>query len=146
MEFVAGSTAAVLMHHSRTAFGYCALASEVTPAIVSTSFITVAPVTGSSTTTTPTFSWTNPVCTLCSIYVYVFQLEQTSNSNNIWEVPGNANGLPYATTSLTWNVDPTDSGNTTSVSSLTLGTSYFWEIYVKDSNGNEAITQADYTP
>ena len=45
-----GSTTAVLMHHSRTAFGYVAVApaSGVGPAIVSPSFITRAPVTGST--------------------------------------------------------------------------------------------------
>ena len=42
---VAGSTAAVLMHHSRTPPGWSA--SGVRPRIVRTSCITVAPVTGS---------------------------------------------------------------------------------------------------
>lgn len=108
----------------------------------------VAPITGVTTSTTPTFSWNDPVCTLCSTYVYAFQLSQNSNNYNIWGVPGNANGLPYSatTTSLVWNVDPTDSSNTASVSSLTLNTAYYWDIYTIDSYGNEAITQANYTP
>src|SRR5262245_24964751 len=47
--WVAGSTTAVLMHHSRTAFGWVATysSSGVTPATVRISFITDWPVTGS---------------------------------------------------------------------------------------------------
>jgi len=97
------------------------------------------------TNTTPTFTWTAPVCGACSTYVYTFNLAP-ANGNNIWQVPGNANGLPYSTTSLAWGVDPTDSGNTPSVGSLTSGTNYSWTIGVVDSNGNQADTQANYTP
>jgi hypothetical protein len=105
----------------------------------------LAPTTGTSVSTKPTFSWTAPVCGACSSYVYQFQLSPT-NSSDIWDVPGNANGLPYSPTTLVWGVDPTESSNTPSVSSLTSGTNYSWSIGVTDGNGNEAITQASYTP
>jgi len=61
-------------------------------------------------------------------------------------VPGNATGLPYTTTSLAWATDPTSSVNPPEVGSLTTGTSYTWNITVLDPNGNQAITQANYTP
>jgi hypothetical protein len=105
----------------------------------------LAPTTGTNVSTTPTFTWTAPVCAACSTYVYEFEIGPT-NGNSIWEVPGNANGLPYTTTSLVWGVDPTDSTNTPSVTSLTTGTEYYWNIEVTDSYGNQAITQADYKP
>ena len=44
-DLVAGSTAAVLMHHSRTAVGNCAVnsGSGVGPAMVKTAFMTSTP-------------------------------------------------------------------------------------------------------
>jgi len=105
----------------------------------------LAPTTGTSVSTTPTFTWTAPVCGSCSSYVYDFSISP-SNGNDIWDVPGNANGLPYTTTSLTWGIDPTYSANTPSPSSLTLGANYSWSITVEDTNGNTGITQASYTP
>lgn len=109
------------------------------------SFATNLGTPGTSVSTRPTFSWNAPVCGACSTYVYDFYLQQT-NSNTIWSVPSNADGLPYSTTSLAWGVDPTDSGNTPSVASLTAGTNYSWNIEVVDGYGNQAITQANYTP
>ncbi len=129
--------------------GYSDGTSETVAAAMTgvlTSFATnLAPTTGSSTSTTPTFSWTAPVCSLCSTYVYGFQIGP-SNGNQVWQVPGNATGLPYTTTSLTWSVDPTDSSNLPSVSSLTLGTAYTWQLVVQDVNGNQATNQVNYTP
>jgi len=111
-----------------------------------TNFATnLAPITGGSTSTTPTFTWTAPSCGACSTYAYDFQISSASQSD-IWDVPGNANGLPYTTTSLTWGTDPTDAGNTPSPSSLTLGTNYSWQITVQDTNGNQAATQVNYQP
>ena len=119
-------------------------AETITAAVsgVLTNFATgVAPTTSVSVSTTPTFSWTGPVCGPCSGYLYTFTLQTTSGSNQIWEVPGNANGLPYTTTSLAWGIDPTSSGNTPSVGSLTLATDYTWDVNVVDVNGNQATTQ-----
>jgi hypothetical protein len=120
----------------------------LTPAVtaVLTNFATnLAPTTGTSTSTTPTFTWTAPVCGACSGYVYQFYLNGSSG-DTIWGVPDNANGLPYTTTSLTWDVDPTDSSNTPSESSLTVGTNYSWSISVLDVNGNSATTIVNYQP
>jgi hypothetical protein len=38
------------------------------------------------------------------------------------------------------------SGNLPSVTALTLGTNYNWQIQVQDSNGNSAVTQVQYQP
>jgi len=123
--------------------------SEIITAAVTgvlNSFATnLAPTTGTSTSTTPTFTWTAPVCTLCSTYAYQFYISPTSGGQS-WGVPNNGDGLPYTTTSVVWGVDPSDAGNTPSPSSLTLGTNYTWTITVLDSNGNQATTTASYTP
>jgi hypothetical protein len=123
--------------------------SETLPASVSavlTAFATgLAPTTGTSTT--PTFTWNAPVCGLCSTYLYQFYINPTSgNQGSIWEVPGNADGLPYTTTSLVWGTDPTNAGNTPSVGSLTVGSNYLWAVIVVDANNNQAITQVNYQP
>jgi len=85
---------------------------------VLTAFATnLAPQTGTSTT--PTFTWTDPVCGACGGYTY--QVYLSGSSGGIWSVPGYGNGLAPGTTSLTWAADPTNPPNTPSVSSLTLG-------------------------
>ncbi len=120
------------------------LTASVT-AVLSNFATSLAPTTGSSVSTTPTFTWAAPVCAACSSYVYQFSINST-NGGPIWQVPGNANGLPYSTTSLVWGTDPTDGGNSPSPTSLTLGTAYTWSVTVVDTNNNQAITQAAYTP
>jgi hypothetical protein len=107
----------------------------------------LAPTTGTSTSTTPTFTWSAPVCAACSSYTYQFYINPTNGGNQIWYVPGGApNGLLYTTTSLVWGVDPTNSANTPSVSSLTTNTTYTWSIGVLDSYGNTAVQQVSYEP
>jgi hypothetical protein len=72
-----------------------------------------------------------------------------SNGNTVWQIPGNnskSNGLPYTTTSLAWGVDPTDSTNTPSPSTLSTGMIYSWQITVQDSNNNQATQQVNYQP
>lgn len=103
----------------------------------------LSPTTGTSTM--PTFTWNAPICSLCSTYVYQFYLS-AMNQGNIWSVPNNGNGLPYAMTSLTWGVDPSDPSNTPSVSSLSPGTTYSWAVTVEDSYGNQAIETVSYDP
>jgi hypothetical protein len=105
----------------------------------------LAPITGSSTSTTPTFSWTDP--SSASSYVYVFSIND-SNGNEVWQIPSshsNSYGLPYTTTSISWPTDPTDSTNTPS-SSLNTSTTYNWQVQAIDSNGNSAMTQVSYKP
>ncbi len=101
----------------------------------------------SGTSTTPTFTWNAPVCGPCSSYVYEFYMADPNN-DTIWQVPGSANGLPYTTTSLTWNVDPTQSSNTTLIPSLVTSppTNYSWSITVQDVNGNQATSIVNYEP
>jgi hypothetical protein len=99
-----------------------------------------------STSTTPTFTWTDPAN--AANYVYQFDLSDSSG-NTIWQIPGNgskSNGFSSSVTSITWGTDPTGGGSTPSVSSLTTGTSYQWQIQVGDDNGNEATTQVVYQP
>jgi hypothetical protein len=113
--------------------------------VLSTFATSMAPQTGGSTSTTPTFTWTDPVCGACSTYTYSFYLADSSN-NGIWQVPGNGNGLPPGTNSITWAVDPTNSNNSPSVGSLTLGASYTWSVTVQDSSYNQAIYTVTYQP
>jgi hypothetical protein len=104
----------------------------------------LAPTTGTSTSTQPTFTWTAPTCSGCGNYKYNFYLKGPGGS--IWGVPNYGIGLPYTNTSLTWGVDPTDSTNAPTVTSLTLGTTYTWTVSVQDLNFNTAQTTVTYVP
>ncbi len=97
-------------------------------------------------TTSPTFSWTDPAG--ASSYTYQFNLTDT-NGNTIWQIPGNnsnLNGFDSSITSITWNNDPTGGGSSPSVSSLTGGATYNWQITVQDSAGNQAQNQVYFVP
>jgi len=99
-----------------------------------------------STSTTPTFTWTDPAN--AGNYTYQFDLNN-SNGNTIWQIPGNnsnTNGFSSSTTSITWGTDPTGGGSTPSIPNLVLGTNYQWQIQLSDSNGNQATTQVSYQP
>lgn len=106
----------------------------------------------SSTSTTPTFAWTDSASSTGSNFFYQFYLSQSTNCTSnctIWQIPGNnsnSNGFSSSTTSLTWGTDPTGGGSTPSVGSLTTGDQYYWSIRVQDSNGNSATTSTSYTP
>ena len=96
--------------------------------------------------TTPTLSWLDP--SNASNYTYQFNLND-STGNTVWQVPGinsNSSSLTSATTSLIWGVDPTDSTNLPSPSTLSTSTIYNWQITVQDSVGNSAVTQVQYQP
>ena len=107
----------------------------------------LAPTTGSSTSVTPTFTWTDPAN--ASNYIYQFYMND-SNGNTIWQIPSNGSnlsGFSSTITSITWGTDPTgDSSNTPSVSSLTGGATYNWSIQAQDANGNSATQQVQYQP
>jgi hypothetical protein len=110
----------------------------------------LSPQTGTSTSVQPTFTWTNPAN--ASSYIYSFGLCCGTNGD-IWDIPGNnsnANGFSSSITSIPWITSGNDitgtSGNLPSVTSLTLGTVYSWQIQVTDSNGNSAQTQVQYQP
>jgi hypothetical protein len=98
----------------------------------------------SSGSTTPDFTWTYPAN--ASSYLYSFYL--SGNSGNIWNIPGNnsqANGFTSGQipvpAGIQFPTDPTDPTNSPSVSSLTSGDTYNWQIQTQDSNGNQAQTQ-----
>jgi Chitobiase/beta-hexosaminidase C-terminal domain len=106
----------------------------------------LAPTTGSSVSTTPTFSWTDPLN--ASNFTYQFYMND-SVGNQVWQVPGNnsnSSGFSSSTTSLTWGIDPNDPTNTPTPATLTLGANYSWSLTVQDSNGNAAIQQVQYQP
>lgn len=106
----------------------------------------LAPQTGGGTSTTPTFTWTDPLN--ASNYSYLFYIND-ANGNTIWQIPGSnsaSTGFSSATTSILWGTDPTGGGDTPSVGSLTLDATYQWQITVQDSNGNAAATQVQYQP
>jgi hypothetical protein len=115
-------------------------------AVLSAFATNLSPQTGTSISTTPTFTWTDPANP--GNYLYSFSLCCSSNSN-IWDIPGdnsNSNGMSSSITSITWGTDPTGGGSTPSLGSLVLGTTYTWQITVQDSNGNTAVTQVPYQP
>ncbi len=100
-----------------------------------------------STSVTPTFTWTYP----SSAASYTYQFYICCNGNTIWSIPGNNSSANSFTNlqipgSLTWGVDPTDSSNIPTVTSLTSGTYYNWSIQAQDSNGNSAQNSVWYQP
>lgn len=107
----------------------------------------LAPTTGSSTSLTPTFTWTDPSSP--SSYIYQFYIND-SNGNTIWQIPGsnvNSNGFDSSISTINWGTDPTGNGsNTPSVNSLNAGTIYYWSIRAQDANGDSATQQVQYQP
>jgi hypothetical protein len=106
----------------------------------------LSPQTGTSTSTTPTFTWTDPAN--AANYTYQFYLNSQSGGT-IWEIPGedsSLNGFASSITSIPWNTDPTGGGSLPSVGTLSTSTVYVWQINVVDSNNNQAITQVQYQP
>jgi hypothetical protein len=98
------------------------------------------------TSTTPTFTLTDPVGG--SAYVYSFYLSD-SNGNTIWQIPGNnskTNGFSSSITSITWGTDPTGGGSTPVGGSLTSGAQYNWSITIQDTKGNQAQSSVYYIP
>ncbi|MGB9233449.1 MAG: putative Ig domain-containing protein, partial [Terriglobales bacterium] len=99
---------------------------------------------GSGVSATPNFSWTDPAN--ASSYTYQFWLCCDSNGT-IWQIPGNnskSNGFSSSINSITWGVDPTNSGNLPNVSSLNGSTNYSWQIQATDVNGNSAQVQVNF--
>ena len=98
------------------------------------------------TSTTPTFTWTYPAN--ASNYDYQFLLYD-QNGNTLWEVPYNFTGLsgfPSSITSIPWGADPTGANNPPSISSLTSGEAYYWQVGATDVYGNWSQTYVDYVP
>jgi len=113
---------------------------------VLSAFATALSPTGNTTNLTPTFTWTYPAS--ASSYTYGFNLNPSSG-NTIWQIPGNnsnSNGFTNSVTSIVWGTDPTGGGSTPSVSSLTSGATYNWQLTTMDSNSNQATVQATFVP
>jgi hypothetical protein len=112
----------------------------------------LAPNDTSSTSTTPTFTWTDSSSALGANFSYSFYISQNtgcSGNCTIWQIPGNnskSNGFSSSTTSITWGTDPTGGGSTPSVGSLTTGDVYNWSIQVQDVDGNSAQISVWYQP
>ena len=102
--------------------------------------------TGTTSDTTPTFSWSYPADP--SLYTYSFYI--SGNNGTVWQIPGNnsnSNGFPDTVTQIVWGTDPTgDLTNTPDPSVLTSGQQYNWQIQVQDSNGNSTQQQVSLTP
>jgi hypothetical protein len=108
---------------------------------------------GNDASETPTFDWTYPSSDN-GTYSYRFSICCSSNGT-IWSIPGQnskSNGfytsqiIPNADqqASLAWDVDPTNSGNKASPSTLGSGTQYWWTVTTQDSAGNTAQASANF--
>ncbi len=122
------------------------VSGAVTGVLTSSALPTLISPTGSDIGDTPSFDWTYPANP--GNYVYQFGVCCSSNGT-IWAVPANhsnSNGFTSSqiTPPLVWGVDPTNSGNLPSPSSLSAGTYYSWAIRSEDANGNEAQAQLNF--
>jgi len=102
------------------------------------------PQTGTSTSLTPTFTWTDPL----NASNYTYQFYMNNSGGTVWQIPGTNSkspGFSSAITSISWGTDPTGEGSTPT-GNLTHGTAYNWQITVQDSLGNSAATQVQYQP
>ena len=118
---------------------------------VLSAFATNLSPTGTGVSTTPNFSWDYP--SSASSYLYQFQLN-VNNGNTVWKIPAdhsNSNGFASSISPfITWDVDPTNTGDLPSSSYLTSGglsasTTYNWSISAYDANMNEAKTSVSFT-
>jgi hypothetical protein len=103
-----------------------------------------------TSTTTPNFSWSVPA--VDDNATFQFQLNDnscTSCNSTIWQVPSNnsnSNGLTSSTTSLSWDVDPTDSTNKSGENPLSTSSQYSWSIQAQDSYNNQAQVSTWFQP
>lgn len=115
----------------------------------------LSPQTGTSTSTTPTFTWVYPTSPPTNA-TYQFWISQPSGGN-IWQIPGNnsqTNGFTSSQvpmpTGIAWITSGNDilgeSNNLPSPSSLSTGTTYNWTIQTMDSNKNYVQTTVNYDP
>jgi hypothetical protein len=117
---------------------------------VLSAFATSLSPTGTGVSLTPNFSWDYP--SSASSYVYQFQLNE-NNGGTVWEIPQkHSSSSGFASTIspfITWDVDPTNTGDLPSSSYLSNGgllasTNYNWSISAYDANMNEAKTQVSF--
>ena len=85
---------------------------------------------------TPTFSWSAPNPAPAE-YIQSIWMQQTNPFMNAWD----AWGIPAGTTSMVYGAQGEVSQQT-----LTDGATYNWTLNIRDRNGNEAQSQANFTP
>jgi hypothetical protein len=114
-------------------------------------FATSLSPTGTGVSLTPNFSWDYP--SSASSYVYQFELD-VNNGGTVWAIPpqhSSSNGFASTISPfITWDVDPTNTGDLPDSSYLSSGallasTTYNWSIAAYDANMNEAQTQVSFT-
>jgi hypothetical protein len=97
-------------------------------------------------TTSPAFSWSLPAADSTDS----FQFWLNDNSvGQIWAIPSsssNANGFASSITSLAWDVDPTDSSNKSTETTLNSSDTYSWSIEATDSYNNQAQATTWFIP
>jgi hypothetical protein len=115
------------------------LTGTITGVLGASALPTLISPTGTGVGDTPSFDWTYPAS--ASSYTYQFSL-CCGNNGDIWDIPGNNGSNDFSSSQITpplvWGVDPTNSGNAPSPSSLSAGTYYSWSLQAQDSNGNSA--------
>jgi hypothetical protein len=122
------------------------LTGTITGVLGASALPTLISPTGTGVGDTPSFDWTYPAS--ASSYTYQFSL-CCGNNGDIWDIPGNnSNSNDFSSSQITpplvWGVDPTNSGNAPSPSSLSAGTYYSWSLQAQDSNGNSAQAQMNF--
>jgi hypothetical protein len=133
--------------------GATATPSPAITGVVSTLPYDLSPTGIDNTSTQPTFNWSdpaNPSAANGGPYTYQFQLRD-DNNNTIWEIPNknsNSSGFASSYTSIPWNTTaaPNTTGNAPTVSSLTSGDIYYWQIQATDTYGNWGQYRNYYVP
>lgn len=129
--------------------GFSGSGSITGPSNVPTNLVPTGNVPGQ---TQPTFSWTYPAPASPWAQPVKYQFWLCCSGNYpIWWIPGYNSGLDGFTSnqipgSIAWGSDPTDSTNKPSLPSLTIGTSYTWQIQGQDEFGNVAASQTSFIP
>jgi len=118
----------------------------VTTVLGASALPTLISPTGSGIGDTPSFDWTYPAS--AGSYTYQFSV-CCGNNGSVWNIPSNnskSNGFSSSqiTPPLAWGVDPTNSNNLPSPSSLSAGAYYSWSLQAQDSNGNSAQAQMNF--
>jgi len=105
-------------------------------AVLDTFARNLAPVTGGSTSLTPTFTWLAPLPAPGFVYTYNLWLQQ-QGGGQIWSV----DNMPSSTLSVLYNND-----GRASQPALTAGVTYQWSVSVRDGAGNSTQKSVEYRP
>jgi sugar lactone lactonase YvrE len=106
----------------------------------------LSPTTGVSSSSTPTFTWSDPPN--AGNFTYQFTLWD-AYGDVVWQIPAmnsSSSGFSSSIASIVWGTDPTGANNPPSIPSLSPNEAYVWSILVQDSYGNTAEMPATYRP